>query len=1199
MTERQRHTWFAAVLYAGSALVAANARGDSVAQVQTSKRITAETVALIDPESGTSTGGGSSEVRLAVGDVITFRFQFTPVPNGAVRGLGGYITDYIPPNTQVVGARIVDRFGNTVTPRPGGLTADGWGQRGPGNFPPPLQEGSMSQLYADTGIFFSTDPRTARNPSDQLITVFNGIPMNPPPTGGNQLDERLGIPNGGTLYAHNQWDWVQTMAFGTKGELGPPVGGDIRVDGKGNTPHRYGSAVAGPDTWYGLEATQTGADLIEAAGNTGPWQRIYYPGSTTGVGSAATGAGTATRVGVPTAAGWDLSVDNPLPVGTNAVRYAVGELVVGEEYFAEISLKVLGLPLDPGLGTSGANANCAEVFGGDGSATSETKGGKDNPWRYFVPSPACVRLDLLFEVDVDKILAVVGDQLTYTIRVKNLSLSNHTNVVITDTYETGEVSFVSATGAPAVDTGTGTITWTIPTLAPSDEYTFTVVVDVTGTGDGSTLNRGTFVSTELPAGFSTIALTDLGQRALLHLDLTPSPSAAMPGATVSFTGTIRNDGNGDTAIDGQSAYVVTLPPGFSIVPGTSRIDGSPVPDPTGPGPRYTYTSGLVAPAAGASVTLTFDAAIDPTVSTGIYTSCLETWLRDVGFGKDINDARCTLGAIAVGAQRSDPPVVQAPLVTGDTCVSGTTTEADGTLIEVLVNGIIRGTATAAGGTWTVCGLPALYGGQHVTATATAPGELQSPESAPVIVDGRYACNDGADNDGDGIADFPGDPGCADPVDDDETDVPPECSDGIDNDGDGATDFPDDPSCSNADDTTESGLPECSDGIDNDGDGAADFPADTGCSDANDANEIDFAACQNGVDDDGDGFVDFPDDPGCHSAFDDDEVDLSFTPGDIRARMLLVFDTSGSMNWNTCGQNTFTGGDGSLECPGADVACSECSASGCGDGMANDSRLAKVKAGITNVISGFGEVDYALMRFHQRATAFACPRSNASLGAGGWQGGGAAPCGGGFAAGDLLVSFADDNKNTILRWIDGQSNYAGTPPPGMDWELRGTGTTPIAGTLASALAYLSSVQAADPVVSCRPYRVILVTDGEETCGGDPEAAAAALLAAGIPVHVIGFATTDPSIVANLDAIATAGGTGAAIVVSDDAALSAAMADIITDTVLVEQCNGLDDDCDGEIDEDFPDLGATCDNGELGVCRTTGTRVCRADGAGTTC
>jgi hypothetical protein len=285
------------------------------------------------------------------------------------------------------------------------------------------------------------------------------------------------------------------------------------------------------------------------------------------------------------------------------------------------------------------------------------------------------------------------------------------------------------------------------------------------------------------------------------------------------------------------------------------------------------------------------------------------------------------------------------------------------------------------------------------------------------------------------------------------------------------------------------------------------------------------------------------------------VDLVPT-GEIEARLLIAFDTSGSMNWNVCA-NVFTGGDGSSECGGADVSCAACASPGCGDGLPNDSRLYKVKAGISDVVAAFGEVEYGLMSFHQRDMPFMCPGQNASLQSGGWQGGGAAPCAGGFNAGDLLAGFGPENEYDLLEWMDDQDNYPGTPPPGLDVELRGSGTTPLAGILGSALTYLADARAGDPVATCRPYRVVLVTDGAESCGGDPVAAAAALNAAGIRVHVIGFATPDPTIQMNLNAIAAAGGTLSAIIVDDSTELSVAMSSIITETILVELCNELDD------------------------------------------
>jgi hypothetical protein len=99
------------------------------------------------------------------------------------------------------------------------------------------------------------------------------------------------------------------------------------------------------------------------------------------------------------------------------------------------------------------------------------------------------------------------------------------------------------------------------------------------------------------------------------------------------------------------------------------------------------------------------------------------------------------------------------------------------------------------------------------------GQIDAIASVP-------ACNDGLDQDGDGLIDYPDDPGCDDLLDPFETSDALPCDDGIDNDGDGGIDFDSlgggDPGCKNPTWSTES--PECQDGIHNDADGMMDYDA---------------------------------------------------------------------------------------------------------------------------------------------------------------------------------------------------------------------------------------------------------------------------------------------------------------------------------------------------------------------------------------
>lgn len=639
----------------GAALAAATSAADTVIPFTSYVRPTPATSALIHPTSGTSAGGASSTVRYAVGDILTFRVALTPIPSGATHALQGYVTAYVPGNTQVVGARFVDAAGNTNPPRRGGIAPTGTGSRGVKGYVAPLLEGRLASLHADVGIFYSTDARTARTPDNQVLTVSNGISMSPAPSGAVQVGPAIGV-TGGTYFVHNQWDWVQVRAFGS-GAVGSvtPAGNGNTPRHSGSTGHGYGSPVAGPNTLYGLEATETSPGVVQAVGAAGPWQRIRATGSEVGTGPLPTPSevipnpGVAARSGVSTTSGWDLSPANPLPSGTRAVRFAVGELETGEEYFAEISLKVLGSPLDPVMGD---DALCVEAFGGDASGRSQdgSVGGKDNPWRYCVPSTASAKLGLRFELDTDRDLAAAGDAVTFTLTGQNLTLSPQTNAVLSlDLSTSAAMTLVSATGSPSVSGDV--LTWPAVTLMPGDQVSHTIQVTAAASGTAST-SVASYTSTQSPApGLATRRVVNLRTVSDLRPALNVAPTQAGP-ADFSYTATIYNAGNGaaaatSCALPGCMA-IVTLPDGFHYVPGSARINGLPVADPA-VGADLRFTSGLPATlAAGATTVITFDVAVDDTVPAGSYASAFETWLRDVGMNQTVEDEVAGTAAVATG-----------------------------------------------------------------------------------------------------------------------------------------------------------------------------------------------------------------------------------------------------------------------------------------------------------------------------------------------------------------------------------------------------------------------------------------------------------------------------------------------------------------------------------------------------------------------
>jgi hypothetical protein len=197
-----------------------------------------------------------------------------------------------------------------------------------------------------------------------------------------------------------------------------------------------------------------------------------------------------------------------------------------------------------------------------------------------------------------------------------------------------------------------------------------------------------------------------------------------------------------------------------------------------------------------------------------------------------------------------------------------------------------------------------------------------------------------------------------------------------------------------------------------------------------------------------------------------------------------------------------------------------------------------------------------------------------------------------SGGVILVDPVAAQSQSVLQWADGVEDFEDAGGGVIkNPELRAVGTTPLGGAARAATAWYNGI--ADPQKACRPYVLVQITDGFDTCEpGDqaegPAAAASGFVTATVPgalnpnkVYVIGLAFgTTPS--PTLNKIAAAGGTGQARLANSEQEIESALADIVASSVLVEKCNGKDDNCNQLCDENFPGVAVTNPGSDGKIC-----------------
>jgi len=296
------------------------------------------------------------------------------------------------------------------------------------------------------------------------------------------------------------------------------------------------------------------------------------------------------------------------------------------------------------------------------------------------------------------------------------------------------------------------------------------------------------------------------------------------------------------------------------------------------------------------------------------------------------------------------------------------------------------------------------------------------------------------------------------------------------------------------------------------------------------------------------------------------VSVNLNAQAIKPYVLILFDTSGSMTEDPQGVEQYCDGSTGDPC----------------NGEGKNSKMYTAKSVLSSMVQSFQtKITFGFARFYQNEGV---SKASSAYGGRTINYDGSENC---TKGGEVLVPVADGNTQDILNWMDNTENYP------QNKELRADGSTPLEKALLSMKEYFTTqLLQSDTIRDCRPYYVLLLTDGEETCGGDPVGAVLKLRATqfgqnyyDIKTFVIGYGDNTKG-AQSLNDMAIAGGTdvnGKAYNASDPQTLANELNKILNITIPKEICDGVDNDCNGSTDDG---LTRECE----GACNTKGTETC---------
>jgi uncharacterized repeat protein (TIGR01451 family) len=230
-------------------------------------------------------------------------------------------------------------------------------------------------------------------------------------------------------------------------------------------------------------------------------------------------------------AGWDCTIG---AATITCTRIAASVLAPGDSY-AAINIRLQVVPVPP----VGDIANTASVAGGcDGDTTNNSS---------TAIGQTTTRADMQILKTAERTTALTGEQVTFSLRVRNGGPSTAEDVVVGDTPIPGGFVVDSITASPPAPCSTAPVQCDLGDMPAGAEATVTVVATVIATGPGvvSPINTASVSSsTGDPDGSNDVSSTtgNVPPTADVSISKAASPDPPDPMASASYTLTAHNDG---------------------------------------------------------------------------------------------------------------------------------------------------------------------------------------------------------------------------------------------------------------------------------------------------------------------------------------------------------------------------------------------------------------------------------------------------------------------------------------------------------------------------------------------------------------------------------------------------------------------------------------------------------------------------------